>query len=145
MSELQKDRWGLNAEGVAASSLPLYTSRVDSGFSSRQIVFIGGLGAGGRIRSVATSVLLLCWSSWGSDLGYFLGVFVCRQRVRGKKKKRGKKNRELGYHILFTDSSAFVTLPVSAGGFHLLWSAIKWQGILLCVNLTRTLPVFTDI
>lgn len=43
MSELQKDRLGLNAEGVASFYFPLYTSRVDSGFSSHQIVFIGGL------------------------------------------------------------------------------------------------------
>lgn len=46
MSELQKDRLSLNGEGVASFDFPLYTGRVDSGFSSHHIVRMGGLGVG---------------------------------------------------------------------------------------------------
>lgn len=40
------------------------------------------------------------------------GVLVCSGRVHAKKKGRGES--ELCYHILFTHSSAFITLPVSS-------------------------------
>lgn len=58
----------------------------------------------------------MCW---------YAGREAIKEKNKEGKKEKNKKKRELCCHILFIHSSAFVTLPVSTGGFRLLWFAIK--------------------
>jgi len=131
---LQKDRSGLNAEGVAVSHFPLSTSGDSDGFSSHQIVFWAGCG---QDTKPMRPHLYFCHSVHCE--GQLWCAFSCRyvgmqvERHAKRKKAISKKGHFQSFLTLLRliYSSYSCRQPPPAGVCQ------TWQGILVCVSWTR--------